>query len=443
MTVSESEFDERPGGQQGGRQSPLASIPARSWWVRYLAVLVLAWAVDLPGFVSRLLQSNFGFPAIPLLPWVFLALPAFGILLNATLSGSLRAPYWPYFLVVETIVCVREVSLFVSDGTPNFRYAWGWALFYAAFLSFVNSGVDPDTFTFFWRTAVGISGFMVAVVFLGYVGVFDLDFVPLDLATTLRRAWEGRVAARRIAHPNGLSFVLAVATLGIVSSKLDSFSGPRHWLRRNGNWLLVACFGLVVALQGSRGNLVLLAFLILIYGSFRIRRLPHRDPLGALGLLLLGSALVLTAYMATGTIVVEDVHVVEHLFSETALVARGGQVRAALLKFAENPVFGNGFYEAARGTVAGIERSNNHFAQFLSAYGVVGFLPYVLFLSQVFVRSVRRGPLLMHAVAALVALSLYNWSISMPLSLVAYSAYSLRRFSDPPAPRVRASGKVA
>jgi len=397
--------------------SGASSIPIR--WRRVAAVLVVLWAFQLPTALWRIVELNVGIELPPIYPWLFFGAPVVAVLGFAVLSDGLRLPYVGAFLTTEAVFCLREIWLLGVPGmTPDFRYAWGLALLYAAFLTLVNTGSDPSTHRFVRSATVRVSMVVLGLVLVAYLGVIDVGAAS-DLASDRARSvFDDRVQAG-LFHANGLGFGFAVAVIFLVSRWITLGRSTAS------DWAKVLLLFSVVVLHASRGNTVLIGATLTLYLIYATRRLSLSDKFGLYAVLTFGFIAVAVAYAVEGTIFLDKLFVVKRMLEPGRLVARSGQAYAAWIKFLQAPVVGHGYLDAARGAVPGILRSNFHFAQVLAAYGLVGFIPFLWLLIRLFVHRMSDPRLLLHMLAALVALSLYNWAIVMPLAVVAYSGLAM------------------
>lgn len=385
-----------------------------------VAALVL-WTYRVPDALSRAMVLNLGVPQVPYLAWVFLAVPVVLLVAAAVHADRLRLPHFRAFLAVELVIWAVELGLLGHDLTPRFRYAWGLLLFYSAFVALVNGGTDPETRTLVWKASLGSTAVLSVIVLLGIVGVLDVDIAASVAGRRgLEAALEDRVAARKVVHPNGYGFGSAVAILFL-------FLWREGTGRRSGkHWLLVALFFLPVLLQASRGNTVLIVCLLGGYALLRARELGRAARFGVYAAVFGGIVALALVYVSTGTLLVDQLFIADRFASPDQYVSRLHQVYVSWVKFLEAPLLGNGFQEAATGVLGGYARSNFHPTQILAAYGLVGFAAYVWLLYRMFGRRLWESWYSLHALIALFAFSFYNWSLIMPLALVAYSAYGLR-----------------
>jgi len=381
-----------------------------------LLLLLICYAFNVPAFVSLLLTQNFGVPPLPYTVEATLALPVFLLLLTAFLKKDLKLPYFGTFLLVEGLFLLLESGVVRDDHVPELRYPYGLFILYSVFLGLINYGTVHYDIRRIKRFSLGVLFLLVATVYLGYMGFLDLRVETSEFAL-------GHLASSRpighIFHANGLSFHCSVGIYLLIFSQLAGFDPATEWKF----WMKTLSLLSIIIINASMG-----AFLIAALGvCFYLLKTWHQR--GSLTNLLV---IYIIVFFFLDLAFPSDINVLEKFFiynrvhEEAQFNSRIRQVYVTWVNFVNNPWLGLGYYDAARGVIAGYTRSNFHYTQILASNGIFYFFIYMTFLWKMFGFRDRRAISLLCTAMGFSALMFYNFALIMPLAIIAYAVYRRR-----------------
>lgn len=377
-----------------------------------LCIWVLVWRLSgATYFLSAIFNSVIPETLLAYLPEALIGLPvAFLLFLRAT-NGSLLLPGWVLALAFEAIVLLREILATPAQEEVNWGYGYGVLLIYISFVALLNVGVQMRNWDRMRRAFWAAAAIMIAAAVAIVITPLQIDVGPATDVNGSLGATRGMIGTA--IQVNGFAFTLAVAA-GLLLGKRREGRGS---LTIIDGMLLSGAF-MIVAFLASRGAMILFSSLVFfhVFGvsddRIRLMRLLVAVSIVAVSILMVAAFLTLTP-------VGEKIFVVQRLLDPGEFISRPQQVYATWVRFLDAPVFGHGTEGVARDALFHIERSNFHPTQVLAAYGIVGFIPWAILMFKLFFSGLNPHRWLI----AGVALSFYNWSVTMPLAVVAVWDY--------------------
>jgi len=347
--------------------------PARGHpWFLFAAALIVAFVVDLPRLVIEIF--NLPLPRLGGNP-PYLILPALALigaylhLRGVRRTGEAIEPAELVFIGALVLCGLVEIFHWISGKQPDLRLVtealWWFVAYYLVKQHLLASRAHAE----FVR---------VALVLLAAIGLLHLAALG---AAAMGWITSAHVLAE-IRGRNGISLLLAGALY------LYWFCLPAQ-IRRPWHTASLLSLTLVHAVANqARGALLALTVLL-------IARLAwDRQPVRTLGLAVLAAAVALGAaaisfgypsfaresWLSELAVVRSDPAATDH---ERSVVYRLAANSYLVGRIAESPVLGIGASEAA-GERAGGYPSHTYYLMFLAAYGLVGFLAYIVAMGMVF-----------------------------------------------------------
>lgn len=346
---------------------------------------------------------------------LFLLAPMIFVLLHCVNTRSLRLPNFWVFLLIEVLFLIMEAGWIRPRAQPVYTYPYSLFTFYALYFFLVNYGIQKQDILRIVKAALWMIFVFLGSLYLIYAGILpiEIDFAETavsDFATE-------RITTGDFLQQNGVSFV---AVIGIYLLIFERGSQPVK-----GSLFVflakVVFMITIVIVHASRGAL-LIAMVGLVYfalqeltSSYRMNR-----PMAIVLILLLVTPILLIWIND----ILNSTLILQRFTDQSQNTSRLRQIYVTWVNFVNNPWFGVGYHEAARGVIAGYSRSNFHYTQILATNGIFYFGIFLVFLYKIFFsnRGVK-GVVVVFGIATLMGLMFYNWSLLWPVALLAYIVY--------------------
>ena len=164
------------------------------------------------------------------------------------------------------------------------------------------------------------------------------------------------------------------------------------------------------------------AFLIACVGlgTYLIQTWDSRHPYANFVILYIILIFSLAWLFPTDIPFLEKFYIYNRVSEEGQFTSRFRQVYVTWINFVENPWFGVGYFNAARGVLPGYTRSNFHYTQILATNGIFYFVMFAYFLIKMFGINFRKLTSFLCMVIGLATFMFYNWTSLFPLAIFAY-----------------------
>jgi len=349
----------------------------------------------LPEYIREIMVLNLGWGNIYPLRLYTVGLPALYVFHLCRDQREFRAPHLGAFSLLFVAFLLLEF-LPGRQGTAGFSPAdmipFSGALFpgrekqysfaleqfniYVFFLILVNFGLKRGIFYRVVDYALYAGLIMGLITYIGYAGIINLGAEYTFM--------EGGLLERpdTLINADNMAYIAAFSMLLLIIKQLNEKRFSLNYVARDA--LLIALFFMMVVINSSRGAFII-SMLMLAYYGLMLWRFGAASSKYIKYIVFSVVLLVITTGLYLGFMPesVERTNLYQRSFvlsgESTGVDMRMESMKNSVENFKEHPLFGVGYWNAARSEFGEGTRDNNQFLQMLAGGGIFFFLIYVFY----------------------------------------------------------------
>jgi hypothetical protein len=374
-------------------------------------LFLLFFTLNIPLLVSNI----FGLGDLPD-EEVFWLFPSLYLLYRGNIHKKYNnIPYIYLFVFVTIGFIVSELKIFRYNGfIPDYNYIIGFIKFYVIFMAIFTLEKKEQVTIYLLKSSVITCLIVVLYFYLSMAGL-----VPSVGVSEFTE--DGRYVNSLGFQINGLSYI---AMYGIFS--ITVAYSLLIYKKVNITLIIIGFFLLIIMLNSSRGVFLISIVLIVIF----FRRV-YKDMSFVTKFFLIIFFITLTMLFAYNfDTISNDIVVVRRVVNNEGR-GRETQLLASWINFMNNPLFGVGNSMAGVSHTLNTLRSNVHYTQELASSGIFIASIYFILMYKMFSGKKLRYNTLSKMAFIIMTITLlsYNWSIILPIALVAYINVAYKNYN--------------